>query len=1269
MKQTKLLCLASGLLVALMAQAQAPSHPQYIKSFGEGESFASLYSQWAPGKNLSIASADDEEFFISRVRPRKRFVDVETQVDKGQSSNRKFLWWVPCGTGGWNALPSYFFNSEVFSAWSYIDHWGNWTAPYLRMPAAFADAAHKNGVSVSATAPIGFHAHVSPNDGAGRDFDAVITGGSDKYLQYLRYYGLDGAGYNSEFFFKPASFGSRFSDFLSEVGGKAQQMGFENYSNVWYSLTNNFGDTSSNWDSLNGANDNWFHKNGNLVSSHFFLNYNWTQRLLSTSIAQAEKHRRSSYDVYAGINMQKGSDVSWRLLAANPVSIGVWGAHRSNMLYEDKGQGGSRAKDQQAAYQQASEYLFTGGSNTPLIHHNMGSILPSNFKSGKTFFGISQLLAARSAMQGDLTNDPFVTYFNLGNGEFFNIEGKRRFSGEWYNLGMQDFLPTWRWWLSNDFMGRGRQQHPTNPLKARFIWDDAWFGGSCLELSGASGDEQYLQLFKTKYVLRQGDKITIRYKLVQGEGSVSLANAASGTAEEFSAEILSSDDDIERGEWIEKVITVSNSGRDALKMSGKTLAMIGLKFEETSADFKIRLGELSITRGSYDRPKTPTIVKGISLQNNYKGYDFKLIYKMADLKADKTITYNDEVKTWYYKIYTQQRGGAIEFCTATTSWAAYVVGAKYDASKSREVRYGVSAVSLDGRLESDIAWTDYTELKTATVLEDFSADLSVINPGDQVKIGFDDANQPAAKQWLITRAGQVVLKKEQVASFTTDQLVEVGAYDIECTYASGKKAKKVAMVTVFPKTSGAFPRIETLTADGKGDRNLEIKPSTAVKMAYTVKPSEGAVSNALYIQENTFQIPNLVNKLGIHLGNGKSADEEGGMTVSFWFRPSNTSTNISSDGIRILEIAEPIKSWPISEWGYFFLNYGSGFKGKDRDEVFKGFSWTNMTTSYTDIQDARGKAIDTRAEFPLSPGTWYHLALSIGYDLSTKLYINGEFFDERRPSNVRQNVFDNNFVLHISRFAKFGSALNAYVDELRVYNRVLDADEVASTMGHLEKPEAERGLKAYFDFEQPAQGGSVFTSRVGQGVIGQLMDLDWINENRRVWTPAKVVERAPGVGLIPGTAFPVKNTITWEAKKADQKNRQDKATQGSVELSWTKLGVYPVTLKVANAWGEDSKTFNVVTVTNNPTSIEAAQVMDLTVYPNPFVEDVRMRFAESGHYEVALYDLSGSLISRRELSAEAGQLHTLHVSAPAGVYLLRVMQAGRLLMTLKLQKH
>ena len=207
-KRLSLLFIAVFALVLSAFGQVSPTHEQYVTI---GSSSVPWYTAYraldesqigskALYQNLDPDMAENENFFISRVKPRDRFVYTGTQVRESLNPARKLLWWCPIGVSGWNALPAYFFNSEVFTMWSYVDIYGNWTAPFVIMPGAMTDICHKNGVETSVLASVPWSHTVTVSDGDhGSNFSAMIDGGAQKFLKYLKYYGIDGIGFNSEF--------------------------------------------------------------------------------------------------------------------------------------------------------------------------------------------------------------------------------------------------------------------------------------------------------------------------------------------------------------------------------------------------------------------------------------------------------------------------------------------------------------------------------------------------------------------------------------------------------------------------------------------------------------------------------------------------------------------------------------------------------------------------------------------------------------------------------------------------------------------------------------------------------------------------------------------------------------------------------------------------------------------------------------------------------------------------------------------------------------
>ena len=110
----RLLFITALLGVGALSFAQTPSHEHYVlyPEGGANDDFATKYRSWQPGQPFDSNFADDEEFFISRVKLKDRFTYAQTQVDPEQDPARRFLWWVPMGQSQWNAVPAYFYNSD-----------------------------------------------------------------------------------------------------------------------------------------------------------------------------------------------------------------------------------------------------------------------------------------------------------------------------------------------------------------------------------------------------------------------------------------------------------------------------------------------------------------------------------------------------------------------------------------------------------------------------------------------------------------------------------------------------------------------------------------------------------------------------------------------------------------------------------------------------------------------------------------------------------------------------------------------------------------------------------------------------------------------------------------------------------------------------------------------------------------------------------------------------------------------------------------------------
>lgn len=1247
MKKIKHLFWVACMLAAGETFAQTPTHPQYVKESPENVPFYDAYRAWTDGNSL-YENDDDEEFFISRVKPKTRFTNPETQVDPEMNSERKLLWWCPIGTtdGNWKSTPSYFFDSEVFSMWSYVDIYGNWTAPFIRMAGAFTDVCHKNGVKTSVLASVPWASTIEATDeGHGQNMKAMIDGGSDKLLKFLRYYGIDGIGYNSEFNIGKGLSAEGLKQLLSECFAKKDAANWPTFTNSWYSLMNNSGSVGGT-DWLSGSNKDWFNYNGHPTSDGYFMNYNWGASGLATSQETAKSFEgRSSFDVYGGMDFQGRNVADWLALKNADISVGIWGAHNMNMIFESRGELGSSAIQKQTTYQLISENVFTGATYNPIDKLPIQNKLIHN-STNTEFHGFSQFITARSTLVAESVQDhPFVTYFNLGNGTFFNAEGQKEYSGQWYNIGMQDYLPTWRWWWSNVFMGRDKSNVPTSKMTAEFTWDDAWFGGSCLSVSGQT-DNSYLQLFKTKYKLVSGDELVIRYKVVSGSGTIGWACS---TEDKTSAEKYKKIADLSGAtkEWQEKKFRIASGPLNYSALVNQTLAMMGLKFSNTSNDFKILIGEISLRGGSNSvTPVQPKLVKSEFKTFNYKGLDFKMVYSMKEREAGSAEpVYNEDVDTWFYKIYTQQEGAEPVLCTATTSWAAYVVAAPYDTTVGGKVRVGVSAVSLDGRTESAIAWSDYSDIPSLEIVEGIEIDKAVIKANEPFKISYVDPNHAPAESWEILNAQTGEKVKEFANSLYLEASLEKnGIYDLRLT-VNGVPQLYQGLIQISPEEVGAMPEIRTLTANNSSEAITVTKEST-VEYAYTGRPSDGTVSRGLRMSEVAFGIP--CKQLNFN--------DQSNFTITFWFNP--VVFNHMSGGTQLLNIRKSKSDWPISDWGYIWSQI-------DPDNTFQMNIRINPAGGI-------GAGSETKIRVPgytFDAGQWYHIALVIGYNNGREVavYVNGKLIESQ--GNITSLYYwDNDYLIMIGGKASGRAGFDGNLDEFQLYNKALTAEEVKKSMEH--QTVIPESLIGYWDFETDADENNKIYSTGKQPFEAYMTEIKTVSKGNNEYIPVQMTF-GTGAPFIQGDKYKIQTQPSWKLEEAsDIRVSEGTDLAGSATAIYKKDGVYSATLTLANGWGEATKTFQFVTVDGSGVGIPESELgVAYNAYPNPFVNELYVRFADEGTYTIEVFDAAGKLVETQETTvADGGDIH-LSVNGAAGIYFINIKQDAKILKALKVIKN
>lgn len=1245
----KTLTLAAGLVLSVMsanAQQMREGYVEAGKNTGS-ENFHTLIQGWTPGSQVTA----DDNFYISRVKPRARFRNEATQVrlDLNAKNDKKLIAWIPVNNSDFNALPNGVFDSEVFSMWSYVTHWGNWTSPLGRIPAAFLDVAHKNGVGVSGVASI-------PNASLSASWAACLKGLAsldvDKTSKFLQYYGIDGLGYNSEFY-GGGSYVKGVRTFHAALVKKMLPVNpiFENF---WYDGTNDYGQVSFDG-GLGNHNKETFGDSKNVRTSLFF-NYNWNRGQLAPSVEFAEKLGRDPLDLYCGVNMQGGQPggTSWPLLVDQRVSIGLWGAHSQNMFWESRSELGSSDDKKQFAYLRRTECYFGGGNRNPVITPSVKSMHQYTAYNPQ-WHGMAAFMTARSPLSWDLAEEPFITYFNLGNGKFFNLNGERKVSSPWYNVGMQDYLPTWHFWFADKLLGRTAADVPATGLDAQFVWDDAYFGGSTLKISGTTANE-YLHLFKTKYALKKGDVITVRYKLNEGATDLDLVLSAEGSESTGVAYNLCKADRVaDVNEWVKQTFTVGSD------FDGKTLALVALNFKNAK-NAEVLLGEFSIVRGNYATPAAPVIDAANTkmLYNSKAGMDAKIIFNMPNNKAAGEPCYNLDVKTSHFRLYAQEEGKEPMLMGTTTSWAGLYYSIPTTKANAK-VRLGVSAVALDHKTESEIAWSGYMAPATYVYSDDIQSDKTTIKPNEEFTLGYVDSEHPAAK-WEIVKDGKVV-KSGDGNSWTTS-LADLGSYDLKVTgneYGEDGTAKQTtrtfsSYIQITSVGTGALPEIYSLTANGSEDE-VSIKTGESVKMAYTGRAADGSGSQGIDLKETRFGVP--AADLGLV---GKKS-----FSISFWLKINSLKEGKSAT---LFNVYNKQDGWPKTDWGWNWSQISP-------DGSFDGITFRGTdATSNKELQYKYGKT-----KFPV--GNWVHVTMSFDYNtagqLRADMFLDGvkqTVTEWKRlqggnpvfgPATYEPTYQDDVYSITNGMYLCIGGplhdryGLDGIIDNVVVWDKAVTEAEAKAAMGDLNAKSLPAGVMAFWDFEKKATD-NVFTSVGTKAVKAGMQDM--VAGGGEGQATLQFVEPTyiAGSPFVSGETYKVETKPSWTSKNATFADVTGNGEAGSANVSFRTGGDYDVTLTLSNALGKAEKTFSVIKVAY-PTGVDVVEGAEMKAYT--VGEDAVVEFAEAGAYEVSVYTTAGEQVARKAAQLNAGNVVNVHL-AKAGIYVLNVKKEGKTVRTVKL---
>lgn len=529
------------------------------------------------------------------------------------------------------------FFTYTFNYWQYADsfvYWAGSDEGLICCPSGeFIDAAHTNGVPVVAT--LGF----PWGSGTGyveqvRKFVQKAEDGSfpvaDKLIQVMDFYGFDGYFFNQESYGCSAEEGKLIDEMMRYMHRLRPDMLIS-----WYDSMLPTGSVSYQ-NAVNDSNKQFMtdSEDGTRAIDEFFMNYDWGDYQVNTTISTMKSIGRSQFDAFAGFNVQ--SNVYGDRLR-DDLLVDEDGVARLSLALYYAGQTMSLAKDGEEFHKTEQAY-YVNAKGDP----RDTSVDVSN-SSVTEWAGMSRFFADKTPILGK----PFVTNFNTGHGHGLYVDGVLSREGDWSYQSVQDVLPTWTWIIDS----QGEK------LQGGYDFSDAYNGGSSVKFSGSlsAGQANDIMLYSTKVAVESGDKLSLTYK--GGDGKMKLVGyygdgttASYADCEQVAYELTASD-----GSWTTTSVDISD-------MAGKTLYAMGLKIEsaEDVADFQVNLGQFAIldrTRAGLSGPAEVTLDD--------------ILYKDA-YSAEARIFWSPVTGASSYEIYQVNPDGTRSLLMETPNTAYYL---------------------------------------------------------------------------------------------------------------------------------------------------------------------------------------------------------------------------------------------------------------------------------------------------------------------------------------------------------------------------------------------------------------------------------------------------------------------------------------------------------------------------------------------------------------------------------------------------------------------
>lgn len=728
-------------------------------------------SYWFPNDLLNWSPETDKDapFNKSGIPLATRYTGYQVNPNVSPDAKLAALSSMADHTSGTPSQGSDQFNTYAFQYWQYVDVLVDWAGSsgegIIVPPSADAiDAAHKNGVPILGTIfypPTAYGGKIDwVNDSLVQSSDGSFPF-ADKLIEVARYYGFDGWFVNQETAGGNSATAAKMQQMLKYLQAKKPA----DMQIFWYDAMINSGSVS--WQgALNASNKMFFEDNGT-VADKMFLDFRWGASQLSSSNSLAASLGRNPFDLFAGVDVEANgynSAPRWSsIFPAAGNAVASLGLYRPDWAY--------KSSSGQADYYARENWFWVGPNGNP-----------QQTAPGTSWPGIANFIADKTPV----TSLPFVTHFNAGQGHFFAVDGTVLRDTDWNNRSLQDVMPTWRWIAES----------PGTALKPEIDFNNAYYGGSSLKVSGALSPQNTTQikLYKTDLPVDGNTALGITFKLADPDLEQPHMKVAVSFSEDPDQFVYLDAGDAPGGAWTTASIPLS-------PYAGKRIAAIGLQFASDTAigNYAVNVGGLSVAELSGQGPQTPQL-SSPKMANEFSG----------GVAADARLTWTrTSSEAALFEIYRVKPDGSREFLGATPNDAYYVPEIDRIGKESESV---LEIVGVDSEYRPSapvtvaLQWPEYPK-----PVANFTLSQSYAAPGQTIEL-FDQSSATAETVSWDIPGGQVDYSSgHPVVTFN-----EEGTYEVTLIAAnSSGEDRHTAEITVTWAITG-------------GQSNLALgKPATA----------------------------------------------------------------------------------------------------------------------------------------------------------------------------------------------------------------------------------------------------------------------------------------------------------------------------------------------------------------------------------------------------------------------------------------------------------